>query len=54
MTSVPLRVISKKETRLMLKVVENNIFGRSSRKDKTNTDKLLTYIQKNIENLVGR
>jgi len=38
----------------MLKLDENNIFGRSSRKDKTNTDKQLTYIQKNIEILVGR
>ena len=37
----------------MLKVVETKIIGRSSRKNKANTHKLFTYIQKNIENLVG-
>ena len=38
----------------MLKVDENSIFGWLSRKEKSNTDKQLTYIQKNIEILVGR
>jgi len=37
----------------MLKVVETKIIGRSSRKNKANTDKILTYIQNNIEILVG-
>jgi len=37
----------------MLKVVETKIIGSSSRKNKANTHKLLTYIQKNIEILVG-
>ena len=37
----------------MPKVVETNIFGRSSRQNTTNIDNLLTYIQQNIEILVG-
>ena len=37
----------------MPKVVETNIFGRSSRQNTTNIINLLTYIQQNIETLVG-
>ena len=38
----------------MLKVVETKIIGRSSRKNKTNKPKLLTFIQENIKIFVGR
>jgi len=37
----------------MPKVVETNIFGRSLRQNRTNIINLLTYIQQNIEMLVG-
>jgi hypothetical protein len=38
----------------MLKVVETKIIGRSSRKNKTNKHKLLTFSQENINIFVGR
>ena len=38
----------------MLKVVETKIIGRSSRKNKTNKHKLLTFIQEDIKIFVGR
>jgi len=37
----------------MMKWVETNIFGRSSRKNRTNIINLLSYIQQKIEMLVG-
>ena len=37
----------------MMKVVQTNIFGRSSRQNRTNIINLLTYVQQNIEILLG-